>query len=154
SGDDELQGEEGNDLLDGGDGNGFLLGGVGRDSLYGGLGADKSWGGAGNDVFIFQSIYDSSAVYGMDTIMDFQRGYDKIDLRLIDANITAGATGDQAFTFRGTIGYSAGSNAGELVVIYENNNTILRGDINGDHQSDFQIILTGIVELSANDFYL
>ena len=60
----------------------------------------------------------------------------------------------EAFIFRGTQGFSAGVTPGELVVSYENNNTWIRGDINGDHAPELQIMLTGIVELTSSDFML
>lgn len=154
TGNDELQGDDGADQLDGGDGNDYLIGGAGDDYIYGGLGADKAMGGAGIDIFVFNTTAESNNAMGIDNLIDFQHGTDKIDLRGIDANTNWTGVGDQAFTFRGTQGYSAGSTPGELVVSYENNNTVIRGDVNGDHVADFQVTLTGIVELTSSDFYL
>jgi hypothetical protein len=44
--------------------------------------------------------------------------------------------------------------AGELVVSHEDNNTWIRGDINGDHVPELQVMLVGIVDLTSSDIYL
>src|SRR5262249_35764536 len=59
-------GQEGNDTIRGEDGNDLLVGGSGNDTLY---------GGAGADTFLFQSIND-----GMDTVKDFNKAEDHLDL--------------------------------------------------------------------------
>ncbi len=66
-GDDGLYGEIGNDVLSGGEGN---------DLLYGGAGTDSLTGGNGNDVYAF----DSTALSGVDSMLDFNTTYDKIDV--------------------------------------------------------------------------
>jgi Ca2+-binding RTX toxin-like protein len=75
AGDDRLFGFEGMDTLVGGSGNDRLEGGINNDLLIGGLGNDTLVGGADRDTFFFQSRND-----GFDTIVDFQRGFDKIKL--------------------------------------------------------------------------
>ncbi len=65
AGNDQLRGEAGDDALDGGDGNDVINGGVGNDVLIGGAGADH---------FVFASGD------GIDTVYDFTRGSDVIDL--------------------------------------------------------------------------
>ncbi|ROZ68982.1 calcium-binding protein [Ramlibacter sp. WS9] len=155
AGNDELQGEEGMDHLEGGDGNDWLLGGAGVDWLVGGKGWDNMTGGAGNDNFVFNTVLDSyrqtDGTTGIDTITDFQSG-DKIDLRSIDAKINV--AGDQAFFFRGLLGHSTGTTPGELVVSYEGGNTWVRGDVNGDHVAELELMLTGTIALTGNDFLL
>jgi polysaccharidase protein len=83
SGDDILYGDAGNDMLYGGAGNDTLEGGAGSDQLFGdagndrlngGAGNDTLRGGAGNDVFVF------TKGSGVDLVMDFIAGQDKIDL--------------------------------------------------------------------------
>ncbi len=74
AGNDILRGGKGNDILFGGMGNDDLRGGAGDDWLYGGEGDDILRGGAGSDRFIF------GADSGSDTILDFKKGVDVIDL--------------------------------------------------------------------------
>jgi Ca2+-binding RTX toxin-like protein len=72
---DFLFGGLGDDVLDGLGGNDQLYGGAGVDRLNGGTGNDTLTGGAGADIF----VYDAR-LFGLDTITDFVRGEDKIDL--------------------------------------------------------------------------
>ncbi len=83
AGNDVLQGGRGRDLLIGGIGNDLLLGGAdddvirggsGNDRLVGGVGDDQLTGGQGKDRFVL------SAGLGTDTIQDFDKGMDKIEL--------------------------------------------------------------------------
>lgn len=170
SGNDSLSGGEGNDRLDGGadhdylhggsgndwiagdQGNDTLVGFWGDDQLSGGRGTDRMTGGGGKDFFIFDHVLDSTAIAGIDTITDFQQGLDRIVLSGIDAN--AYMAGDQAFVFRGTQGYQPGWNPGQLTVAYENGNTWVRADYTGDNQTDFELMLVGVVQLTAQDFVL
>ena len=71
---DTLNGLAGNDYLDGGPGNDTLNGGGGEDRLVGGAGDDTLNGEAGADLLIF------SSGFGMDTVINFRNGADKIDL--------------------------------------------------------------------------
>ncbi|MBL0373109.1 hypothetical protein JJB09_13825 [Rhizobium sp. KVB221] len=61
--------------LDGNSGNNFLSGDAGKDHLDGHRGNDILAGGAGADTFVF------AKGSGQDTIMDFEKGHDRIDLR-------------------------------------------------------------------------
>jgi Ca2+-binding RTX toxin-like protein len=74
-GDDTLYGEQGNDILNGGYDNDILYGGAGNDILNGSAGDDTITGGLGNDIIIFEYSQNN------DTVTDFVRGQDKIDLR-------------------------------------------------------------------------
>jgi Ca2+-binding RTX toxin-like protein len=145
------------DTLTGDAGTNALSGGAGNDRLTGGLGHDTLTGGAGNDVFDFNALNESPVGAGnRDVITDFQSGLDHIDLAGIDAD--AGRAGDQGFKFIGTKGFSG--KAGELH--YQtidqagtaNDMTVVSGDTNGDGVADFEIQITGIVQLSSNDFVL
>jgi serralysin len=122
-----------------------LYGLSGNDTLDGGAGADSLFGAAGADVFDFNSIKDSLPG-ARDTMQDFVRGVDHIDLRTIDANTAA--TGDQAFSFIG--GNAFTGQVGQLNVV----NGVLSGGVNGDKVSDFQIKVSGVSALAAADFYL
>jgi Ca2+-binding RTX toxin-like protein len=77
---DTLNGGRGNDFLRGEAGNDILDGGSGRDILIGGAGADSLTGGTGRDTFV---LYSQSE--GVDTITDFEDGFDLIDLRVMFA---------------------------------------------------------------------
>jgi serralysin len=138
-------GGSGNDSLTGNDGINLLRGGGGSDKLYGLGGADTLSGGAGTDIFDFNSVKDSLSS-ARDTIQDFVRGVDRIDLRTIDANAAAG--GDQAFSFIGNKAFTGQS--GQLNF----SSNMLSGDVNGDKIADFRINVTGITALAAADFYL
>jgi Ca2+-binding RTX toxin-like protein len=145
------------DALVGNDAANALSGGAGNDRLTGGLGHDTLTGGVGNDVFDFNTLADSGVGAGIrDVIADFQPGLDDIDIRDIDAN--SGRSGDQSFSFIDTKQFSG--KAGELhYQIFDqvgtaNDNTIVSGDVNGDRVADFEIEISGILQLTKNDFLL
>ncbi|MGO4524986.1 M10 family metallopeptidase [Microvirga sp. 2MCAF35] len=144
-GNDKLYGLSGNDALFGGSGNDRLDGGAGNDKLYGQAGKDVLIGGSGADTFIFQSLNDSRGS-SFDTIQDFRRGSDKIDLRGIDANTKV--VGNQAFTFIGKSAFHG--KAGELRFTAGT----LSADVNGDTIVDFKLKVAGLSALSKGDFYL
>ena len=87
SGNDRLDGGAGNDRLFGDAGNDRLLGGGGNDTLDGGAGRDILTGGAGRDRFNITSISG-----GPDTITDYARGVDTLNLRPLLADF--GQSGD------------------------------------------------------------
>jgi hypothetical protein len=136
-----------------------LVGTTGQDDIYGMEGNDKITGGAnqdvlsggtGNDIFIFKSITDTSPNLG-DIITDFTKG-DKIDLKLIDANVDLAK--DQAFT-KPTLGTEfSGSftKAGQL--FFDTTVHILYGNVDKDPEADFEIELSGVTKLVAGDFVL
>lgn len=148
-GNDSLDGGSDNDIINGGSGNDTLIGGDGSDILTGGLGFDILIGGIGTDYFIFNSIGESPPPFA-DAITDFSSlEFDKIDLSGIDADISL--ANDQAFSFIGNnVVFS--NIAGQLIFISASNS--LFGDVNGDSIADFEIALTGVTSLSANDFNL
>jgi serralysin len=136
SGNDTLYGRSGDDVLDGG---------AGSDRLFGESGKDMLIGGSGADAFVF-SYASHSRVSSPNTIKDFYRGSDLIDLSRIDAN--AAKTGDQAFTFIGKSAFN--SKAGELRFA----EATVSGDVNGDGAADFAIHVLGLSALSKGDFCL
>jgi Ca2+-binding RTX toxin-like protein len=155
-GSDNLQGGDGHDALDGGNGADTLNGGIGDDILVGGRGADTLTGGAGADRFVFTSVAEST-VAASDIITDFVHGEDRIDLSMIDANVSV--AGNQAF------GSANGSSGGGLAAgeVAPNTarwdevagNTIILADINGDYTADLRIVLSGTgLGLTASDFLL
>jgi serralysin len=90
-------------------------------------------------------VKDSSVSY-KDTIKDFTRGTDHIDLRSIDANTKI--SGNQAFTFIGSSAFDG--KAGELMF----GHGVLLADVNGDKLADFGVNIANISTLSKYDFYL
>jgi serralysin len=140
-----IKGEGGKDTLYGRGGNDVIEGGSGSDKLYGQSGKDTLVGGSGADAFVFQALSDSRKST-VDTIKDFHRGSDHIDLRSIDASTKV--AGDQAFSFIGKTAFHG--KAGELRF----DDGIVSGDVNGDRSADFKINVTGLSTLSKGDFYL
>jgi len=147
-----LTGGDGNDNLNGREGADVLVAGNGNDRLIGGLGADRFYGGAGADTFVFQTLADSGfAVAERDMIMDFSRAQgDKIDLTAIDADTQA--TGNQAFSFAGTGGFT-GIN-GQISYTLNAGDAIVFGDVNGDRRADFAFRVENVTSLAAGDFVL
>jgi len=123
-----------------------LKGGSGNDMINGNGGKDVLWGGSGNDTFVFDTAREANG----DTISDFTRGADTIDLSRIDANTRA--SGNQEFKFIGTQGFH--KVAGELKSYQSAGNTYLAGDTNGDGRSDFTIKVVGAHTFASSDFLL
>ncbi|NIJ20310.1 Ca2+-binding RTX toxin-like protein [Sphingomonas naasensis] len=136
---DTLIGGSGADLLFGGGDIDSLTGGDGNDRLNGGAGLDILTGGAGNDVFVFTDL-------GWDSVTDFRRGQDKIDLSGLDADTRTAAV--DAFHWIGNAGFSG--NAGELQLSRILGEYYLAGDTNGDGIADL-IIGLGNVQLQSSD---
>lgn len=145
-GDDIIRSGVGRDLLFGNEGNDRLKGGSQDDWLSGGSGQDVLTGGPGSDTFVFESVTDSNAG-AADTIVDFHRRSDVIDLSPIDA--ATSVDGDQQFHYIARKAFSA--TAGELRL---NSSGMLMGDVNGDGQADFTINVTGCVGLTSHSFIL
>jgi Ca2+-binding RTX toxin-like protein len=139
----------GNDKLSGNAGNDFLDGGGGRDNMNGGL---------GRDVFDFDLVTDSkNSSTSRDVIGDFLHLGDLIDVSGMDASSVL--SGNNAFTWRGSSAFTAGS-SGELRFVQTNNAgtandfTVIFGDVDSDTASEFQIELRGLVGLTSPDFVL
>ncbi len=141
---DRLYGRAGDDTLDGG---------TGVDALYGNLGADVMTGGPDlrGDRFIYFSMNETGVGAGnRDIITDFQTGLDRIEIRRFDADTTQG--GRQGFDFVADAAFT--NTAGELRYEQTGGNTIVQGDVNGDGLADFEIELTGIINLVEGDFFI
>jgi Ca2+-binding RTX toxin-like protein len=138
----------GNFRLFGGSASDVIKGGAGNDLLYGGLGQDDLTGGAGADTFRYQGAGESTTT-ATDRILDFATG-DIIDLGRIDA-VTGG--NDDAFHIVGAFD----GQAGELVLTQGANNVwTVSGDVDGNGQADFQILVTVADghQLGSADFVL
>jgi Ca2+-binding RTX toxin-like protein len=118
--------------------------------LSGGLGKDMLTGRAGADQFGFASSGEAGKGRKSDTITDFARGEDVID---ISAILPAGE-----FDFVGRRGF--GGIEGELRAFRDNNPgkardaTYIQGDMDGNGIADFQIKLLGLFALQDSDFVL
>ncbi|MEZ5897083.1 MAG: M10 family metallopeptidase C-terminal domain-containing protein [Parvularculaceae bacterium] len=140
AGDDDLSGGIGRDVILGGDGNDSISGGIGHDTINGGAGDDDLSGGLGKDVFVFTDLG------GMDTISDFSRRKDIVDLTQLDA-IDGGA--NDPFAWIGSADFSG--TAGELRSYSSGGHNYLAGDTDGDMVADF-LIQTNVL-LHASDVY-
>jgi Ca2+-binding RTX toxin-like protein len=144
----QINGAGGSDTIQGGDGQDSLRGGAGADHITGGSDKDLLAGGGASDTFIYIAVSDSFAAGSRDVISDFELGIDKIDLSGIDA---IGGGLDDPFRFRGEAGF--GPQAG-LRYIQKETETIVFGDVNGDRDADFALVLEGSFTLAATDFVL
>lgn len=140
---DDLSGNELANRIAGRDGNDTIEGGLGRDWLQGGGGADD---------FVLTRLKDSTvAKSGRDFIDDFShRQGDDIHLKSIDANVNV--AGNQGFTFIGGRAFSG--TAGELRFQDSGRNTLVTGDVDGDGDADFAILLRRDIRLVEADFIL
>lgn len=166
-------GGSGNDIIIGNDASNRLIGNGGNDVMSGGDGLDYFTGGAGNDTFIADingaTVVARRGPISLDVITDFQKGFDKIDLSGIDANMLM--SGDQSFVFRGS---SANKNIGDLTFkVYDSINgaenalgmeidgiagqgaagpvTVIFGNVDGG-APDFAIALLNTRGVTASDF--
>lgn len=135
--------------IEGGNGNDVITGSSGADTIFGGAGADTLFGGAGADIFDYDLTSDSRTT-SFDTLADFMRGTDKIDLTTIDANTAL--AGDQAFAFIGNAAFTGA--AGQLRYEAVAGGIQVTVDVNGDSKADFAIKLNGLGAVDANDFLL
>ena len=84
-------------------------------------------------------------------INGFVSGTDKIHLTAIDARTGGGNGGEQDFLFGGETNVVQ---AYSVVYYFDGTNTHVLGDTNGSGAAEFEIILTGDVNLTAGDFFL
>jgi Ca2+-binding RTX toxin-like protein len=82
AGHDDLYGSAGFDDLYGGSGLDYLSGGSGDDLLSGGSGRDTLSGGSGEDEFVFTRGTSGLTTSTADTITDWNRRYDSIDMTI------------------------------------------------------------------------
>lgn len=154
-GDDTIHGDGGNDILIGGSGVDHLYGGSGNDELQSGGGADFLEGGAGADIFRYQHTAESSTkanldgvLHGVDTILDFESGIDKIQLSDIDANLLTPVGrrggGNEAFTL---VSSTDGVTPGHLTVSYDpaSNVTTIYGYTDTEAGADLTIYVVGMI---------
>ena len=135
-----------------------MVGGGGTDSLVGGSGIDQLTGGTGADVFVFKTATESSNVLATaDTITDFVRGQDRIDLTAIDASTKI--SGNNAFVWIGTAAIGTATSGDLRYQKYDkagtdNDYTLVIADTDSDTASEFMVKLVGLYDLTASDFLL
>jgi serralysin len=133
-----------------------IIGSQRADILQGNNGGDTMTGGGGADVFRYMSRADSRTGTGIDQILDFTPGSDKIDLAAIDAN--SWVVGDQAWHWIGAAAFSGAgaAGAGELRAVFAGGSWTVEGDFSGDGVADLTINLTtvGAAPLTQADFVL
>ena len=166
-GTDKLLGSSAANTLEGAAGNDVLDGRAGNDTLGGGEGIDILIGGAGRDTLDIVDLintrdfvrFNSTSDSGLDstswdTITGFDKGTansaDRIDLAIIDADTAA--TGNQAFAFRGSAGFS--SAGGEVRYVVSGGNTVVYVDTDSDAAAEMAFQVNGVTGLAAGDFLL
>jgi Ca2+-binding RTX toxin-like protein len=154
-----VDGGNGNDIIVGTKFADDLRGGSGNDKLTGGLGKDILMGGAGDDDFDYNAVQETGKTKSTaDLLKGFQHGHDDVDLSTIDAN--GSMAGNGAFKFLAAEGAAFTGVRGQLrwdkqnLPGTSNDMTVIQGDINGDMKVDFQINLSGLINLTKGDFAL
>jgi hypothetical protein len=149
-GNDAFVGTDRDDTISGGAGNDFLNGGAGSDVIIGGSGRDVLSGGAGDDFFAFTRKTDFGTGNKRDVIIDFESGFDLIDLGKIDAN----AATRKNDAFKALLDAKAKfTAAGQLR--YDKKTGILSGNTDKDAAAEFQIQLKNKPKiLDLDDFIL
>lgn len=149
--DNHLFGEAGNDNLFGGAGNDTLFGGAGIDLLRGNAGTDRLFGGDGVDRFFFLTLEDSPAGSARDQVADFSPG-EILSFSSIDAD--ENSPGNNVFTFIGSGAFSGAGGELRFAKSAANGFTLVHGDTDGDGASDLQVELTGLFDLTLENFIL
>ena len=158
-GNNTLNGSSGSDYIAGWFGNDWISGGAGTDELAGGtgIGSGDEMGGpitysgdGGRDAFTYGATSESTPNGAWDTILDFERGLDKIHVAGIDAKTAT--TANDGFTFAGLRSTAGG--AGTIGYYHSNGNTFVWANTNSDQTFDMVILLYGLKTLTAADFVL
>jgi Ca2+-binding RTX toxin-like protein len=133
-------------------GNDRIIGNSVANVLEGGGGGDVLTGGGGNDTFVYDSASDSF-VGSEDLITDFTQGADKIDISdVVGPAFTFLGGGNQPFTLAGP--ELTFSQVFEPAGMFFIQRTIISGDTDGDAAPEFEIKLSGWINLTASDFIL
>jgi Ca2+-binding RTX toxin-like protein len=145
-GNDQMFGGPSSDRLFGNFGDDILQGDAGSDIIEGRAGQDDMEGGDGVDRFIYFGISETG-VGARDRILDFaSAGFEKIDLRFMDANINT--VEDDAFTF---VNAFTGI-AGQALIEVEGLGFVLAMEVTGDGVRDGEIFVAGSALEVSNVF--
>jgi len=137
SGDDQVIGSSGNDQL---------AGFAGNDTLNGRAGKDKLTGGSGADVFQFDQLGTPDA----DTISDFKRGLDKIQLdATVFDKLPETLTADMLVVAKKP---KAGDDNDFLIFDSASGKLYYDADANGAGKAEMVAMLTGVKTLDISDF--
>jgi Ca2+-binding RTX toxin-like protein len=175
SGDDTLFGQGGDDTIFGDFGNDWLRGGAGNDRLIGGYGDDIL---TGDDAGFFGAdtfVMTPDAFSNGDTVTDFQRGFDRIDLSAYnfsnplgaDGRLAVGTTNDQLTWLdtgpnaRGPT-WSSGLDYNDHLVFDPRNSTLYAVSVSWSEQDQGYYVsgrvpivtLAGVTDLSSADLIL
>ncbi len=169
---DVLYAGTGNDYLDGNNGSDYLFGGAlnamhpNTTMLVGGNGGDLLVDGSAADVFLYRVTSDSSYVAGgpvavnttsvanelktslnaWDVIVNFNSSKDKIDLSLLDNQLTG--SGPAKLVWYGAMGTDASAGQPNAALAHgvwiDQSGTFLYADVNGDGKADLKIQVSGV----------
>lgn len=137
-----------------GDSGTTFVGSTNETNFVSGYDAHLMLGGEGANILTFLAISDSTAS-AHDTITNFDPAKDVIDLSRIDANITT--PGLQHFTFIGTAPFSGTGAQVRYQLNPATDQTYVEADLAGDsgnYTPDFEIVLAGLLPLTAANFAL
>ncbi|MEA3043361.1 MAG: serralysin [Sphingomonadales bacterium] len=126
------------------------IGGSGTDSLVANQAANQLTGNGGVDTFKWMAGSDAGTGAFADTILDFVRGTDKIDLSGVDA--ISGTSPDDAFTFIGTGAFT--NSAGQLRYEVTGGHAHIFADLDGNGLADMEIVVNNVTTLAGADFIL
>jgi serralysin len=126
------------------------IGGAGADTIIANQGANHLTGNGGADLFTWADTTSSGTGALADTIMDFVRGTDRIDLSRIDTNPATPA--DDPFAFLGTGAFT--NHAGEVRYDVTGGAAHVFVDFDGNGVADLEIIVNSNTILASSDFVL
>jgi len=124
------------------------IGGASGDVLIANQAANQLRGNGGADAFSWMASGDAGTGVLADTILDFLRGTDRIDLSEIDANPATGAP--DPFTFIGTAAFHFV--AGEVRYDVTGGNAHVFADLDGNGIADMEIVVNNVTVLAGTDF--
>ena len=122
----------------------------GTDEFRANQAANHLTGNGGADTFKWMAAGDDGTGALADTIMDFVRGTDRIDLSRIDTNPATPA--DDPFAFLGTGAFT--NHAGEVRYDVTGGAAHVFVDFDGNGVADLEIIVSNNTILASSDFVL
>ena len=147
----DLTGTDGDDILTGTSNSETIRGLNGNDTLIGGQGSDRLIGEGGKDIFKYSDPNESQPGTNSRDNVSLNRGFDRIDLSEIDANLNL--SGNQSFNFVGTSSFDGVSGQ----VRYDALDNVIQAEIQGDGNRTVDLEIqssVGFSSLSASDFIL